>query len=239
MSVTAPKNRLEGNLRDLPLRNLLETIAEQERTGVLSLEGQCEIWFSKGRIYLASNASSPAISEVVFGADAGSLASIQASFATHESDRSVIVEILESHPDSEPVLRRLIHEHNLNCLFEVLVPADLDYHFEPDREHRLGDSFAVETTELLGQASRRVEIWRRIASRIPSTSAVFELSPILPDGLVERLVSYDEWRYLAQMNGKNTVADIITETGESAFRVCSVLYRLLLEGVIGEANSKK
>lgn len=227
---------LQGNLRDVPLRKLLQTIADEKRTGVLNLEGRCEIWFSEGKIYLASNASSPAISEVVFGADAGSLASIQASFAASDAEGSVIAKVLESYPDSEPVLRRLIHEHNLNCLFEVLVPAELDYHFEADRIHGLGDTFAVETSELLTQATRRVEIWRRIASRIPSTSAIFELSPTLPEELGERQVSADEWRYLAQMNGKNTVADVITETGESAFRVCSVLYRLLLEGLLLEAT---
>ena len=46
----------------------------------------------------------------------------------------------------------------------------------------------------------------------------------------------DEWRYLSLLDSHRSVADVITETGESAFRVCTSLYRLLLEGLIEEVS---
>lgn len=233
MSALTSEDALQGNLRDFPLRSLLESLANRGRSGALVLEGGCEIWFSSGEIYLASSESGASPTSIVFSAaDGVPLSDVKAMFGAAESELSVIDQVVARRPESEPVLRRLLHEYNLNCLFEMLVPAELEFSFESGRVHRLGDAYAMNTVALLDQAERRVEIWRRIASRIPSTSAVFRLAERLPDRALERTISSDEWRYLAQLDGKRTVAEIITGTGESAFRVCSVLYRLLMEGVV-------
>lgn len=212
----------------------MRSLESRKRTGALSVDGGSQIWFSEGRVYLVSTRGGSPLSAVMFGADIGTLGEVELMFAKGNADRSVIDTVLASRPDCEPLIRRLLHEYNLNSLFELLVPSEADFSFESDRTHRLGDRLAIETTTLLAQAEHRVDIWRRIASRIPSTTASFRLSAALPDSNFERLVTADEWQYLAQLNGRNTVADVITSTGESAFRVCSTLYRLLLEGLIEE-----
>lgn len=212
----------------------MRSLENRKRTGALTLAGGSEIWFSAGRVYLATVASGSPLSAVLFGADVGSLDEIEELFATTGGQQSVLDRVLGDKPESEPLVRRLLHEYNLNSLFELLVPSESSFTFEADRSHRLGDRLASDTSTLLAQAEHRVDIWRRIASRIPSTTARFHLATTLPDNNFERMVSADEWQYLAQLNGRNTVADVITLTGESAFRVCSTLYRLLLEKLIEE-----
>lgn len=212
----------------------MRSLESRKRTGALTLGDGSEIWFSEGRVYLASTAHGTPLSAVLYGADVGSLNDIEALFAMPDTEASALDQVLAHKPDSEPLIRRLLHEYNLNSLFELLVPTEAVFTFEAERHHRIGDRLASDTTTLLAQAEHRVEIWRRIASRIPSTSAVFRLAPTLPDSNFERLVSATEWQYLACLDGKNTVADVITMTGESAFRVCSTLYRLLLERLIDE-----
>lgn len=234
VTVVASDEALQGNLRDFPLPALIRSLETRRRTGTLTVDGGSEIWFSEGRVYLATTAGGSPLSAVLYGADVGSLTEIEAMFAMPDTETTVLARILDRHPESEPLIRRLLHEYNLNSLFELLVPAEAAFTFEADRHHRLGDQLAGDTGTLLAQAEHRLDIWRRIASRIPSTSASFRLAPTLPDANFERLISADEWRYLAKLNGRNTVADVITLTGESAFRVCSTLYRLLLEQLIEE-----
>lgn len=214
----------------------MRSLESRKRTGTLTVAGGSEIWFSHGRVYLATTAGGSPLSAVLYGADVGALTEIEALFAMPETEATVLDQILSGRPESEPLIRRLLHEYNLNSLFELLVPTESAFTFEAERHHRLGTRLASDTGTLLAQAEHRVEIWRRIASRIPSTSASFRLTPALPDSNFERLVSADEWQYLACLNGKNTVADVITITGESAFRVCSTLYRLLLERLIEEVK---
>lgn len=191
------------------------------------------MWLSGGQIYLAQTAASPDLASVLFAAELGTVAEIGSHLA--DASTSGVDALIEAHPGSEPAVKRLVHEYNLSALFEMLVPSEAAFSFEPDASHPLGDAYAESTAELIEQATGRVEIWRRIASRIPSTSAVFALETSFPPDAEERVVTADEWRFLSRLNGRNTVADVITQTGESAFRVCSVLYRLLLEDLIVEA----
>ncbi len=237
MSAVVSEDALQGSLQEFPLAALLQSLANRRRTGALTLEDGSEIWFSDGQIYLATSAHGSPISAVLFGAEAASMRDIESMFASDSENGSVIDQLLASRPQAEPATRRLLHEYNLNALFEMLVPSNAGFSFESNRRHKLGDRFAHDTATLLAQAEQRLDIWRKIAERIPSTNAVFKLAAVLPDDNFERLVTGDEWRYLALVNGRNTVADIITETGESAFRVCSTLYRMLLERLINEASA--
>ena len=232
MTVAVSEEALQGNLRDFPLQALMRSLETRKRTGALTVDGGSEVWFADGRVYLATVAGGPPLSAALFGADVGSLTDIEAMFASPDPAEPVLDRILARRPESETLVRRVLHEYNLNSLFELLVPTEAAFTFEAGRQHRLGHRLASDTGTLLAQAEHRVEIWRRIAGRIPTTSAVFRLAPTLPDSHFERLVSADEWRYLACLDGQATVADVITRTGESAFRVCSTLYRLLLEGLV-------
>lgn len=234
MTTALHEEALQGRLSDFPLAALMRSLESRKRTGALSLANGGEIWFSDGRVYLATTRDGSPLSAVLYGADVGTLDEIGGLFAEVDDTESVLDRVLATRPDREPLIRRLLHEYNLNTLFELLVPSDDVFSFESGRSHRLGDRLAVETGTLLAQAEHRIEIWRMIAGRIPSTSTTFRLAPTLADGRFERVVSADEWQYLARLDGRTSVAEVITSTGESAFRVCSTLYRLLLEGLIEE-----
>jgi hypothetical protein len=237
----------DGSPAELSLPALLSRLASERRTGVLRIGdgGGSQVWLSEGRTYLVVTGSSPELAQVLFDGGLGTVDAIdqaldqaldEASGGASPAPPGAVDRLLAGYPAEhagvEARLRRLLHEHNLSSLFELLVPTSASCRFEAGRRHPFGDRFATDTGELVDQAQRRMEIWRRIAARIPSTSAVFALAPALPNGVAERVVSADEWRFLARLNGTNTVADVISQTGESAFRVCSTLYRLLLENVV-------
>lgn len=212
---------------------VLTDLASHERSGVLRIAGHGRIWLHSGRTYLIETEGGADPADVLFGAGVGQLHEIAERLSAPGA--SVAGSLSEQHPGAGPVIGRLLHEHNLNGLFELLVPGEMTCTFEDDLSHGIGPAFSENTTELIGQAERRLDIWRKIATRIPTTAASFKLATLLPDGGAERLITADEWRYLALLDGHRSVADVINETGESAFRVCSALYRLLLEGLVQDA----
>lgn len=222
-----------GTLDDLPLDKVLDSLAAKASTGVLRISQTSEIWMFEGQIYLILTPSGADAVSVLFGAGEGTIEEIAELLARHDDVAAVLA---ERNPEAGQALKRLLHEHNLHLLFELLVPSSAPFAFEPDAVHAVGARFSDPTSELVGQAKRRLEIWGQIATRIPSTAAAFRLSPILPENSEERTITADEWRYLALLDGKRSVAEVITTTKASAFKVCSSLYRMLLEGLIEEVK---
>ncbi len=219
---------------DQTLAGVLRGLAQQGFTGVMRVNDDGEVWLAGGRIYLAVTSTSDDLASVVFGADVGTLADVQELLGRPGID--VTETLVESRPDSIPALGRLLHEHNLTGLFEMMVAGAGRFTTESLALHPLGSRFAESVDDLLGQAERRLGIWREIAGRIPSTGSRFAMADRLPDGVDERVVSADEWRYLALVATGASVGDLIAATGESAFRVMTSLYRLLLEGVVVDAD---
>ncbi len=209
------------------------SLAGSSASGKLNVGAQSEIWTDAGRIYLVMTPSSPRVADVLFGANVASVGRI-AELLSADSTTPAAQALAQMSPEATPVLGRLLHEHNLNGLFELLVPSTEDYSFTPGATHPLGSRFSELAEDLINQARQRLDIWREIAVRIPNTDVAFKLSPELPNKTQEKVITADEWRYLSLLDGKTSVAEVITRTGSSAFRVCSALYRLALEDLITE-----
>jgi hypothetical protein len=232
-AVVDPQADIQGNFASQPLEAVLASLASSSATGTLQIGAQSKIWTDTGRIYLVMTPSSPRVADVLFGANVASVGRI-GELLSPENTTPAAQALAQMSPEAAPVLGRLLHEHNLNGLFELLVPGTEDYSFTPNVTHPLGARFSEPTEDLINQAGQRLDIWREIAVRIPNTNVAFRLSPELPDRCEEKVITADEWRYLSLLDGKTSVADVITLTGSSAFRVCSALYRLALEDLIVE-----
>ena len=224
-----------GTLADLSLDAVLASLAQHNRTGVLRVgttTPTSDIWLSDGRLYYVEKPGGNQAVAVLFGGGMGSIEEIEGLLQRGDAAAGLAA----GGSDDSSALARLLHEHNLNLLFELLVPSQATFSFEPDLVHAVGDHFAEDVGQLVQQAKRRLEIWAEIGSSIPNTGAVFTLANQLPDGADERLVTADEWRYLSLLDGQRTVADVISDAQMSAFRVVSALYRMLLEGLIEEST---
>lgn len=219
---------------DTPMTEVLRALAGQGFTGVVRFPDAGAVWLAGGRIYLVEASGSDDLHAVIFGADVGNLADIEALLGEPNADVTAI--LAERFPASVPALGRLLHEHNLAGLFEVMVTAPAGHDTEVGVIHALGPRFAESVEDLVGQAERRLAIWREIAAGIPSTASRFRMAPELAGEGTERVVTADEWRYLALLGTGAPVSKLIDQGGESAFRVMTSLYRMLLEGMIAPAD---
>ncbi len=244
--LAATDEALQGSLRDFPLPTLLRTLAGAQRTGVLQLEGGDEIWLSEGRLYLATSPNATPVTTVLSSAGAGSAAYLESlvghshgsesmSGTSPDSSPSLLAKVLVTEPQLARRVARTLYEYNLNAVFELLIPSEVGFFFQPGPVHILGTELSHDTEALVARAEQRMSIWREIAEHVPSTSAVYRLTPSLPADASSREIAADDWRYLALVDGHRTVADLVSATGASAFQVCSTLYRFLLEGLIEHA----
>jgi len=227
------EDAFSGSLADLPLDAVLQSLANNEHTGVLRIGDGNEIWLDEGQIYLVLTESGADVVSLLFGGGEGTIAEISTLV---KSGTDVANELAERASDGGAALERLLHEHNLQLLFELLVPSQQSFAFDHAVSHPIGSRYREATMDMVNQAQKRLELWSQIATRIPNTAAAFKLSTKLPMNAEERVVTADEWRYISLLDGRRSVAEVINVTQASAFRVCSSLYRLLLEGVIEEVE---
>ncbi len=211
------------------LRSQLCQLANDGWTGTLHVE-HASIWLAGGRLVLVDGELSPV--------DVLRDAALPGGIDLDDLDRTarlggtpLVDAVLAEAPAAENVVARLLHEHNLNGLFELLATRDGDATLEEGMRHHLGERFAEPMLEIIDEAERRIDLWRAIAEEIPTTGATFRMTRELP-GAADTRIEPAEWRYLALLDGRRTVSDVIDETSESPFRVCSTLYRLRLQELI-------
>ena len=237
---TADASMIEQN--GPTLLEVITQLAEQHADGKLRIGDRGEIWFCDGRITLAVSPSSPDLTSVLVDANLGPEHELRSLLSGRRSDDGLgaappLHRLLDQRTEVHDTLARLLHEYRLSSLFELLVPGEVELTFDEGIQHPLGARFAEHAIELTDKATRRIDLWRRIAARIPATSVVFRWSSTLPRNAECREVRATEWRYLALLDGHHTVADVINKTGDSAFQVCSALYRLSVEGIIVESSA--
>jgi hypothetical protein len=220
-----------GGAPPVDLDRLLRRLADEVFTGLVRVGEAGELWLADGGLYLAGSRTTPSPFDVLMAAEVVSWDELEMLCADADRDGPpVLGRLLASHPEAEDRLRRVFREHLLAALFELLIPADEPVRIEAGVTHVVGAAFVEPVPVLLAATTERVEVWRAIARRIPSTTLRFRpLSVPDDDG---RTVSADEWAVLALLDGRRTVAEVIAASGLSAFRVCSMLYRLSLDEVV-------
>lgn len=88
----------------------------------------------------------------------------------------------------------------------------------------------ISTEQLLLNWSYRKQEWEKIRKVIPSTSAIFRLSP--QTNSEDLTIKAEQWKILALTNGMRTVAEITGTLKWDEFRISRVIYQLVQSGLL-------
>jgi hypothetical protein len=226
---------LAGTLTDLPLPDLLRTLARSQATGVVQVGGSAgaQVCLADGDVYLATTTTGPSLRQEVVGAGLVTGSAWDAAEQVASVDGSALADALVKVGGVDAAsLRHLVYEHTVTTAFELMVPSTDPFRFVPEQHHPFGSPYRFKVEQVLRDAGRRVDAWRAIAEAIPSTGVVMRIASSLPIEADAVTVSGTEWQVLAALDGRSTVAQIIRSLGMSAFTVCSALHRLLTAGAI-------
>ena len=217
---------ITGNLRTMELSELLQWLSQGRKTGTLYIDnGDVEkrIFFDEGTI-VSSAASDPKEYLGHFLVSHGFI------------DELTLAKAMEMQEDNKMLLGKIlltigaISEDNLNrmlklkaeeSIYELFTWEEAEFRFVDDelpRYHMV--KLALSVTGLVLEGHRRVDEWKRIKEKIPSSQCVpvstGELRPDQPDPGVINILS--------MVNDDRTVHEIALQTHSSEFHVCRVLY---------------
>ena len=129
-------------------------------------------------------------------------------------------------------LTRVVRARVVETVFDLFLGEDDVYTFAPGPPHELSQHFSESVDGILTEVTGRLREWAEIAQSIPSTDVVFRLVRHLPHPLEAATIDTAEWTALAAVDGRRSVAQVISAVGTSAKTVCAGLHRLNTRGLI-------
>jgi len=86
-------------------------------------------------------------------------------------------------------------------------------------------------TNLLMEAARRLDEWRVLSKRIPSTDCIPEF--VVPEGREGQInLNTSEWLILSKIDGRRSIKAIAAASSLSVFDVAKILYGLVTTGLL-------
>ncbi|HVS62968.1 MAG TPA: DUF4388 domain-containing protein [Thermoanaerobaculia bacterium] len=115
------------------------------------------------------------------------------------------------------------------AFYELATWTDGEFSFSGDA-HSPALSIDKSNTNLLMEAARRMDEWKILSKRIPSTGHV----PIFLDRGVSTSVSFTppEWAIVCRVDGRRSIEEIALAVGQSPFETCKHIYGLLTSGIM-------
>ncbi len=92
-------------------------------------------------------------------------------------------------------------------------------------------------TNLLIEATRRLDEWNMISSKIPSFDVVAKLVPL--DGAGSIRLTGNDWKIVRQVDGQRSVRQIAEKLGADLFETGRILFNLITVGVVAVETGEK
>ncbi len=120
------------------------------------------------------------------------------------------------------------------AVYAMVLATEGDFEFEPGDAHPRR-TISKSNTTLLMQAAQRVDEWRVVSRKVPSTDLVPEYVT-QPDRGDRIFLNTAEWLVLAKIDGRRSVKAIAGMAGLPPFDTAKVLYGLISAGLIRLGN---
>ena len=237
----APAGQLHGSTALLPLERLLGELADQQRTGVLTLtreDAQTLVYMQRGEIVLAtaSGRDDSALRAAV-GASRQLLSAAQAE--QERSGRPALIALAEAGRISAEELPAMLRAAGRRALLEAVDAGPCAFSWNdqaelPDFVRSHGQAIPVEQLRL--ERMRGVDDWSQVELAVGSHDLVFRRAASFTKRLERFTLEDVERRILTLVNQRNSVKQIIDRSRAPTFEVFHVLFRLAQVGLIEPAG---
>ncbi|MDZ7679746.1 MAG: DUF4388 domain-containing protein [Acidimicrobiales bacterium] len=234
---------LEGRLDEVPFADVLRLLQSSRQEGTLHLEGESSIVVvvAPDEVRLAANGVDLGLRQAVLGGglvDTGTWDRVVAETAD-AAEPGAAVRLLEQRGADPQRLRSRLYEHTVSTLFELLLPSDARFHFTRGESHPFASEPGFPFDDVLADVRHRVEEWREIATSIPSTDMVLRRTARLPLSSGPITLSPEEFELLGLLDGRRDITQLIQILGMSAFRVMTLLHRLVQVGAAEPVEAQR
>jgi hypothetical protein len=232
--------RLEGTLDAFSLPDIFQLLSYTKKTGTLHLRRESD---AHGVVHLRDGAVTGARSDVrrqalgrrIVGAGVVDDTALADAVARVQQDPScgLARALADSGSLSEEFARALAAEQASDAVFDLLRWPDGEFAFVVDESDPDDLGAALPVEDVVAEGQRRMQTWAE--AEMPAPDAVIALAPA-PE--TEPVMSRDEWSLLSLVDGRRTVADLVTLSGRGEYVVISAIAGLVERGLltVGESS---
>ncbi len=230
---------LRGDLRVVPLAEVLQLLDVQEQSGVLVVErsgARVEIYFRRGRVDQATAEGVP--DEFLLGrfvTDAelmtrGDFEAFMESRQHHTGARLLGQQLVKLGHLAEADLKAVLTRQSSELIYEILRWRHGRFRFSAGMElppSVIDAALGLDVEAVLMEGYRRVDEWHLIERAIDNFDVVFLRNEDSVAQMGRGRLTREELAVLELVNGKNSVKDIVRKSRMGSFEVSKMLYRLL------------
>jgi len=228
---------LRGDLRVVPLAEVLQLLDLQEQSGVLTVErsgARVDIYFRRGRVDQAIASGIPeefVLGRFVIGAELMQRADFEAFLESRgPSPKLIGQQLVKLGHLAEQDLKLCLTRQSSELIYEILRWRHGRFRFAAGVElppNVIDAALALDVEAVLMEGYRRVDEWHLIEHAIDNFDIVFLRNEDSVAQMGRGRLTRDELAVLELVNGKHTVKEIIRKTRMGSFEVSKMLYRLL------------
>ncbi len=228
---------LTGDLRVIPLAEVLQLIDHQEQSGVLTVTrgtARIELYFRKGRI---DQALSEGLEEdlllgrYIVDAELMGRQDFDGFLASRQAGSKLIgSQLVKLGYLGAPDLKAALARQSSELVYETLRWRWGRFQLTVGRELPapvVEASLELDVEAILMEGFRRVDEWHLIERAIDDFDLVFLRNEDAVAQMGRGRLTREELAILELVNGKNTVKDIVRKSRMGSFEVSKMLYRLL------------
>ncbi len=243
LRATAPElsgdsqSALAGDLRSIPIAEVLELLGQQEQTGVLGItrgSAQVELHFQGGKIMLGTAAGLPEellLGRFILEKNLMSKQDLDLFLKNRSGSASLLgTQLVKLGYIGNDDLKVAIRQQTCELVYDLLRWSSGKFVFRtsPGLSPVAADaSLALSVDGILMEGFRRVDEWHLIEREIDNFDLVFLRNEDAVNRMGRGRLTREELAILELVNGKNTVKEIVRQSRMGSFDVSKVLYRLL------------
>ncbi len=225
---------ISGNLRTMPLHDVLQWLANGRHTGTLVVtDGAVEksLYLKDGAI-LSCTSSDPKEFLGHYLVSRGVIDESELAEAVAEQERSgglLGTILVEQGAVAADKLEQTLKVKAQESIYELFSWVGGEFYFIDNvlPEYDIVP-ISIDVTGLMLEGARRVDIWRRILEVVPSTDCV----PVTVGDVLHGESDESRRAVLEMVDDDRTVEDICLQTHSVEFFVCEILARKVREGVL-------
>ncbi|HEX3475480.1 MAG TPA: DUF4388 domain-containing protein [Kofleriaceae bacterium] len=234
---------LRGDLRVVPLAEVLQLLDVQEQSGVLTVErtgARVDIYFRRGRVDQAMATGVPEeflLGRFVLDAAVMQRADFEAFLESRTGQprvagqpRLIGQQLVKLGYLAEADLRTCLARQSSELIYEILRWRHGRFRFAAGAElppSAVDAALGLDVEAVLMEGYRRVDEWHLIEHAIDNFDLVFLRNEDSVAQMGRGRLTREELAVLELVNGKNTVKEIIRKSRMGSFEVSKMLYRLL------------
>ncbi len=229
---------LRGDLRVVPLAEVLQLLDVQEQSGVLTVErseARVDIYFRRGRVDQAIARGIPdefLLGRFVVDAELMARADFDSFLESRVNTNAKLIgqQLVKLGYLADTDLKACLARQSNELIYEILRWRHGRFRFAAGLElppSVIDAALGLDVEAVLMEGYRRVDEWHLIERAIDNFDVVFLRNEDSVAQMGRGRLTREELAVLEAVNGKNTVKDIVRKSRMGSFEVSKMLYRLL------------